>query len=159
MGKTKDLFKKISDTKGIFHTKMGTIKDRNGMDLIKGEDIKKRWQEYTELVLGCNFKNNRKISVCFQGKPFNITVIQVSAPTTNAKEAEVERFCEDLQIFQNTKKFIVADCNAEVRSQVIPGVASKFGLGMQNEAEQRLTEFCQENALVIPNTPFQQHRR
>ena len=125
---------------------------RNGIALL----VNKRIQNS---VLGCNLKNDRMISVCFQGKPFNITVIQVSAPTTNAKEAEVERFCEDLQIFQNTKKFIIADFNAEVRSQVIPGVASKFGLGMQNEAEQRLTEFCQENALVIPKTLFQQHKR
>ena len=125
---------------------------RNGIALL----VNKRIQNS---VLGCNLKNDRMISVCFQGKPFNITVIQVSAPTTNAKEAEVERFCEDLQIFQNTKKFIIADFNAELRSQVIPGVASKFGLGMQNEAEQRLTEFCQENALVIANTFFQQQKR
>ena len=97
MGKTRDLFKKIRDTKGIFHVKMGTIKDRNGMDLT--EDIKKRWQEYTEEL--------------------------------QKKEG----------------------------SQEIPGVIGKFGLGVQNEAGQRLTELCQENTLVIANTLFQQHKR
>ena len=103
-------------------------------------------------------------SVWFQGKPFNIIVIQVYAPTTNAKEAEVERFCEDLQDFiELTPKtdvlFIIGDWNAKVGSQEIPGVTGKFGLGVQNEAEQRLTEFCQENALGIANTLFQQHKR
>ena len=104
------------------------------------------------------------ISVCFQGKPFNITVIQASAPTSNAKEAEVEQFCEDLKdLLELTCKkdviFIIGDCNAKVGSQEIPGVTGKFGLGVQNEAGQRLTEFCQEKALVIANTLFQQHKR
>ena len=104
------------------------------------------------------------ISVRFQGKPFNTTVIQVYAPTSNAKEAEVERFYEDLQdLLELTPKkdilFIIGDWNAKVGSQEIPGVTGKFGLGVQNEAGQRLTEFCQKNALVIVNTVFQQHKR
>ena len=104
------------------------------------------------------------ISVCFQGKPFNITVIQVYAPTSNAEEAEVEWFNEDLQdLLELTPKkdvlFIIRDWNAKVGSQEIPVVTGKFGLGVQNEAKQRLTEFCQENALVIANTLFQQHKR
>ena len=102
--------------------------------------------------------------VHFQGKPYNITVIQVYAPTTNAKEAEVERFYEDLQdLLELTPPkdvlFIIGDWNAKVGSQEIPGVTGKFGLGVQNEAGQRLTEFCQENALVIANTLFLQHKR
>ena len=104
------------------------------------------------------------ISVHFQGKPFNITAIQVYAPTTNAKEAEVEQFYDDLQdLLELTPKrdvlFIIGDWNAKVGSQGIPGVTGKFGLGAQNEAEQRLTEFCQENTLIIANTLFQQHKR
>ena len=112
-------------------------------------------------VLGCNLKNNRMISVHFQGKPFNITGLQVCAPTTNAKEAEVEWFYEDLQdLLHQTPKnvlFSIRDWNAIVGSHEIPGVTRKFGLGVQNEAGQTLTEFCQENALVIANTLFQQH--
>ena len=101
------------------------------------------------------------ISDCFQGKPFNITVIQVYAPTINAEEAEVERFCEDLQdLLELTPPkgvlFIIRDWNAKVGSQETPGVTGKFGLGVQNEVEQRLIEFCQENALVIANTLLQQ---
>ena len=104
------------------------------------------------------------ISVHFQGKPFNMTVIQVYALTNNAEEAEVERFFEDLQHLQELtpKKdvlFIIRDWNAKAGSQEIPGVMWKFGLGVQNEVGQRLTEFCQENALVIANTLFQQHKR
>ena len=104
------------------------------------------------------------ISVCFQGKPFNITVIQVYALTTNAEEAEVEQFYEDLQdLLELTPKkdvlFIIGDWNATVGNQEKPGVTGKFGLGVQNEAGQRPTEFCQENALVIANTLFQQHKR
>ena len=102
------------------------------------------------------------ISVRFQGKPFNITVIQVYAPNTNAEAAEVEQFYEDLRPPRtNTKKnvlFITGDGNAKVGSQETPGITDKFGLGVQNEARQRL-EFCQENALVIANTLFQQHKR
>ena len=104
------------------------------------------------------------ISVHFQGKPFNITVIQVYAPTTNAEEAEIEWLYDDLQdLLQLTPPkdvlFIIWDWNAKVGSQKLPGVASKFGLGIQNEAGQRLTEFCQENTLVIANILFQQHKR
>ena len=97
-------------------------------------------------VLGCNLKNDRMISVCFQGKPFNITVIQAYAPTSNAEEAEVERFYEYLQdLLELTPKkdvlFIMGDWNAKVGSQETPGVTGKFGLGVQNEAGQRLIEF------------------
>ena len=102
------------------------------------------------------------ISVHFQGKPFSITVIQVYAPTSNAKEAE--RFYEDLQdLLELTPKedvlFIIGDWNAKVGSQETPGVTGKFGFGVRNEAGQRLIEFCQENALVIANTLFQQHEK
>ena len=104
------------------------------------------------------------ILVCFQGKPFNIMVIQVYAPTNNAEEVEVEQFYEDLQDhLQLTPKtdvlFMIRDWNTKVGSQEIPGVTSKFGIGVQSEAGQRLTEFCQEKALVIANTLFQQHKR
>ena len=104
------------------------------------------------------------ISVRLQGKPFNITVIQVYASTSNAEEAEVERFYEDLQdLLELTPKkdalFLIGDWNAKVGSQELPGVTGKFGLGMQNEAGQRLIEFYQENALVIVNTLFQQRKR
>ena len=103
------------------------------------------------------------ISVHFQGKPFNITVIQVYAPTSNAEEDEAESFYEDLQdLLELTPKkyvlFITGDWNAKVGSQEIPRVTGKFGLGVQNEAGQRLIEFCQENTLVIANTLFQQHK-
>ena len=112
-------------------------------------------------VLGCNLKNDRMISVRFQGKPFNITVIQVYAPTSKAKE---EGFYEDLQdLLELTPKkdvlFMIGNWNAKVGSQETPGVTGKFGLGVQNEAGQRLKEFCQENALIIANTLFQQHKR
>ena len=101
------------------------------------------------------------ISVRFQGKPLNIMVIQAYAPTS---KAEVERFYEDLQDLleltpQKDVLFIVGDWNAQVGSQETPGVTGKFGLGVQNEAGQRLIEFCQENTLVIANTLFQQHKR
>ena len=104
------------------------------------------------------------ISVHFQGKPFNIMVIQVYALTSNAEEAKVERFYEDLQDLleltpQKDVLFIIGAWNAKVGSQETPGVTGKFGLGIQNEAGQRLIEFCQENTLVIANTLFQQHKR
>ena len=104
------------------------------------------------------------ISVHFQGKPFNTTVIQVYAPTSNAEEAEVEWFCEDLQdLLELTPKkdvlFIIGYWNAKVVSQEIPGVTGKFGLGVKNKAGKRLIEFCQENALVKANNLFQQHKR
>ena len=103
-------------------------------------------------------------SVHFQGKPFNITVIQVYAPTSNAEEAEVEWFYEDLQDLleltpQNDVLLIVGDWNAKVGSQEIPGGTGKFSLGAQNEAGQRLTEFFQDNILVIANMHFQQHMK
>ena len=107
---------------------------RNGVAVM----VKKRVQN---VVLGCNFKNNRMISVCFQGKPFNITVIQVYAQTSNAEEAEVVRFYEDLQDLleltpQKDVLFIIGDWNAKVGSQKIPGVTDKFGLGVRNETGQ-----------------------
>ena len=115
-------------------------------------------------VLGCNLKNDRMISVCFQGKPFNIMVIQAYAPTRNTEEAEVEWFYEDLQDLleptpQKDVLFIIGDWNANVGSQETPGVIGKFGLGMRKEARQRLIEFCQENALVIANSLLKQHKR
>ena len=115
-------------------------------------------------VLGCNHKNDRMIFVRLQGKPFNIMVIQVYAPTSNAEEAEVEQFYKDLQdLLELTPKkdvlFIIGDWNAKVGSQETPGVTGKFSLEIQNEAGQRLIEFCQENALVIANTLFQQRKR
>ena len=104
------------------------------------------------------------ISVHFQGKPFNITVIQVYAPTSNAEEAEVEQLYEDLQgLLELTPKkdvlFIIGDWNAKVGSQETPGVTGKFGFGMWNEAGKTLIEFCKENALVIANTLSKQHKR
>ena len=104
------------------------------------------------------------ISAPFQGKQFNITVIQVYAPTSNAEEAEVEQLYEDLQgLLEITSKndvlFLIGDWNAKAGTQETPGVTGKFGLGVRNEARQSLTEFCQENALVIANTLFQQHKR
>ena len=104
------------------------------------------------------------ISVHFQGKPFSITVIQAYAPTSNAEETAVEWFYEDLQdllelTLNKDVLFIIGDWNAKVGSQETPGVTGIFGLGVQNEAGQRLIEFCQENALVTANTIFQQHKR
>ena len=101
-------------------------------------------------VLGCNLKNDRMISVCFQGKSFSITVIQVYAPTSNAEEAEVERVYVHLQDLLELTPikdvlFIIGDWNATVGSQETPGVTGKFGPGIWNEAGQRLIEFCQEN--------------
>ena len=104
------------------------------------------------------------ISICFQGKPFNITVTQFYAPTRNAEEAEVESFYEDIQNHLELTSpkdvlFIIGDWNAKVRGQEIPGVTGKSDLGVQNKEGQRLTEFCQENTLVLANTIFQQHKR
>ena len=114
---------------------------RNGVAII----VNRRVQN---AVLRCNLKNNRMISVHFQGKPFNITVIQVYAPTSNAEEAEVEWFYDDLQdllelIPQKDVLFFIGDWNAKVGSQEIPRITGKYGLGVQNEAGQRLTEFCE----------------
>ena len=115
-------------------------------------------------VLGCNLKNDRMISVCFQGNQFNITVIQVYASISNAEDAAVEWFCDDLQdLLELTPPkyvlFIIGNWNAKVGGQEMPGVAGKFGLGGQNQSAQKLTEFCQENTLVIANSLFQQHKR
>ena len=145
-----------SDDHYIYYCGQESLR-RNGVALIVNKRVR-------NAVLGCDLKNDRMISVHFQGKPFSITVIQVYAPTTNAKEAEVEQFYEDLQdLLELTPKtgilFIIGDWNAKVGSQEIPGVTGKFGLGVQNEAGQRLTEFWQEKALVIANTLFQQHKR
>ena len=114
-------------------------------------------------VLGCNLNHDRIIYVRLQGKPFNITITQAYAPTSNGEEADVEWFYEDLHDFLepiSTKDVlsIIGDWNAKVGSQETPGVTGKFGLGMRNEAGQRLIEFCQENALVMANTLFQQHK-
>ena len=103
------------------------------------------------------------ISVHFQGKPFNITVVQVYALINNAEEAEVKWFYEHLQYLLELKPkkdvlFIIGDWNVKVQSQEVPGVTGKFGLGIQNEAGQRPTEFCQENALVMANTLFSNTR-
>ena len=113
-------------------------------------------------LLGCKLKNDRMISVHFQGKPFSITVIQVYALTNNAEEAEW--FYEDLQnLLELTSKkdvlFIIEDWNAKVGCQEIPGITGNFGLGVQTEAKQKLTDFCRENTRIIANTLFQQHKR
>ena len=133
-----------------------TFLRRNGVAIIVNKRVR-------NAILGCNLKNDRMISVHFQGKPFNIMVIQAYAPTSNAEEGEVERVCEELRdLLELTPKkdvlFIIGDWNAKVGSQETPGVTGKFGLGVRNEAGQRLKEFCQENALVIANTLFQQHK-
>ena len=131
---------------------------RNGVAIIVNKRV---WNA----VLGCNLKNDRKISVSFQGKPFNTTVIQVYALTSKTEAAEAaEWFYEHLQDFleltpQNNVLFIIGDWDAKVGSQETPGIKGKFGLGVWNEAGQMLTEFCQENVLVISNTLFLQHKR
>ena len=128
-----------SDDHYIYYCGQESLR-RNGVALIVNKRVR-------NAVLGCNLKNNRMISIHFQAKPFNITVIHVYAPTSNAEEAEVEWFYEDVQdLLEITPKrdvlFIIGDWNAKVGSQEIPGVTGKFGLGVQNEAGQRLTEFC-----------------
>ena len=140
-----------SDDHYIYYCGQESLR-RNGVAII----VHKRVQN---AILGCNLKNDRMISIRFQGKPFSITVIQVYAPTSNTKKAEVARFYEDLQdLLELTPEkdvlFIIGDWNAKVGSQDIPGETGKFGLGLQNEVGQRLIEFCQENALVIANTLF-----
>ena len=145
-----------SDDHYIYYCGQESLR-RNGVAII----VNKRVQN---AVLGFSLKNDRMISVHLQGKPFNITVILVYAPTSNAEEAEVERFYEVLQDFleltpRKDVLFIIGDENAKVGSQETPGVSGKFGLGIQNETGQRLIEFCQENTLVIANTLFQQHKR
>ena len=145
-----------SDDHYIYYCGQESLR-RNGVAIMGNKRVQ-------NAVLGCNLKNNRMISVHFQGKPFNIMVIQAHASTSNAEEAEVEWFYEDLQdLLELTPKkdvlFMIGDWNAKVGSQETSGVTGKFGLGVQNEAGQRLIEFCQENSLVIANTLFQQHKR
>ena len=129
---------------------------RNGLAIIVNKTVQ-------NAVLGCNLKNDRMISVHFQGKPFNITVIQVYAPTTNAQEAEAERFYEDLQdLLELTSKRCPCHYRGlECKSRKSRATWSnrQIGLGVQNEVGQRLTEFCQENTLVIANTLVQKHKR
>ena len=141
-----------SDDHYIFYCGQESLR-RNGVAIMVNKRVR-------NAVLGCSLKNDRMISVRLQGKPFNITVIQVYAPTSNAEEAEVERFYEDLQdLLELTPKkdvlFIIGYLSAKEGSQVTPGVTGKYGLVMCNEAGQRLIGFCQENALVIANTLFQ----
>ena len=138
-----------SDDHYIYYCGQESLR-RNGIAII----VNKRVQN---AVLGCNLKNDRMISVCFQGKPFSITVIQVYAPITNAEEAEADQFYEDLLELTPKKDvlFMIGDWNAKVVSQETPGITGKFGLRVQNEAGQRLIEFCQEKALVKANTLFQ----
>ena len=145
-----------SDDHYIYYRGQDSLR-RNGVAIMVNKRVR-------NAVLGCNLKNDRMTSVRLQGKPFNITVIQVYVLTSNAEEAEIERFYEDLQDFleltpRKDVLFNIGDWNAKVGSQETPGVTGKSGLGVQNEAGQRLTEFCQENAMVIENTLFQQHRR
>ena len=142
-----------SDDHCIYYYRQESLR-RNGVAII----VNKRVQN---AVLGCNLKNDTIISAHFQGKPFNITVIQVYAPTSNAEEAEAEWFYEDLLELTPKKDvlFITGDWNEKVGSQELPGVTGKFGLGVRNKAGQRLTECCQQNALVIANTLFQKHKR
>ena len=145
-----------SDDHYIYYCGQESLR-RNGVAII----VTKRVQN---AVLGCNFKNDRMISVRFQGKSFNITVTEVYALSSNAEEAEVEQCYEDLQdVSELTPQidviFFIGDWNAKVGSQETPGVTAKFCLGIWNEARQRLTNFCQDNALVIANTLFQQHKR
>ena len=150
-----------SDDHYIYYCGQGSLR-RNGEAIMVNKRVR-------NAELGCNLKNDRMTSVHFQSKPLNITVIQVYAPTSNAEEAEVEWFYEDLQdlleltpLRTNTQKrrpFHYRGLECKSRKQDTPGVTGKFGLGVQNEAGQRLTEFCQENTLVIANTLFQQHKR
>ena len=141
-----------SDDHSIYYCGQGSLR-RNGVAIMVNRRV---WNA----VLGCNLKNDRLISVRFQDKPYNIIVIHIYAPTSNAEEAEVEQSYEDQQdVLELTSKkdvlFIKGDWNAKVGNQETPGVTGKFGLGIQNEAGQRLIELCQENVLVIANTLFQ----
>ena len=131
-----------SDDHYIYYCGQESLR-RNGVAIMVNKRV---WNA----ELGCNLKNDRTISVRLQGKPLNITVIQVYAPTSNAEEAEVEQFYEDLQDLleitpQKDVLFIIGDWNAKVGSQETPGVTGKFGLGVQNEARKRLIECCQES--------------
>ena len=143
-----------SDDHDIYYCGQESLR-RNGAAITVNKGVQ-------NAVLGCTLKNNRMISVRLQGKLFSSSVIQLYAPTSNPEE--VELFYEDLQdLLELTPKkdvlFIIGDWNAKGGSQETPGVTGKSGLGMRNEAGQRLIEFCQENALIIANTLFQQHKR
>ena len=142
----------------IVSTTVGKNPLENGVAIIVNKTVQ-------NAVLGCHLKNNRMISVCFQGKPFKITVIQIYALTSNAEEAEVEQFYEDLQMLLELTPKNKMSCpfhreleckNRKSRNNLSN---SKFGLGVQNEARQRLIEFFQENSMDIANTLFQQHKR
>ena len=128
-----------SDDHYIYYCEQESLR-RNGVGIMVNKRVR-------NAVLGCNLKNDRMISIRFQGKPFNITVIQVYAPTSNAEEAEVERFYEDLLELTPKKEvfFIIGDWNAKVGSQETPGVTGKFGLGVQNEEGQRLIDLPRES--------------
>ena len=144
-----------SDDNCIYYCGQESLR-RNGVAIIVNKRVR-------NAVVGCNLKNNRFISVRFQGKSFNALIIQVSVPTSNAEEAEVKQFYEDLQdllelIPKKDVIFIIGDWTAKVGSQETTGVTGKFDLGVQSEAGQRLIEFCQENALVIARTLFQNTR-
>ena len=127
---------------------------RNGVAIIVNERVR-------NAILGCNLKNDRMISCLFPRQTFNIMVIQVYSLTSNAEEAEVERFYEDLLELtpRNDVLFIIGNWNGKVGNQETPGVPGKFGLGVQHEARQRLIEFFQENSVVIANILFQKHKR
>ena len=144
-----------SDDHYIYYRGQESLR-RNGVAII----VNKRAQN---TIFGCNGKKDRMISVHFQGKPFNITVIQVYALTSNAEVADADWFYEHLQDVLELKYkkdvlFTIGDWNVKVGSQETSGVTEKFGLGVQNEAGQRLTEFWKENETVIANTLFQQHK-
>ncbi|XP_068084647.1 craniofacial development protein 2-like, partial [Anabrus simplex] len=130
---------------------------KNGVALIVSNRVR-------NTIMECNFKTDRMMSVRFQGQPFNITVIQIYAPTTEAGEEDIDQFYEDLrELLQLTPKkdvvFIIGDWNDKVGNQTVDGVTGKFGLGTTNEAGQRLLEFCQDNSLIITNTLFQLPKR
>ena len=144
-----------SDDHYIYYCGQESLR-RNGVAIIVNKRVR-------NAVLGCNLKNDRIISVRFQGKPFSNHGNPSLALTSNAEEAEVEWFCEDLpDLLALTPKkdvlFIIRAWNAKLGNQETLGVTGKFGLGVQNEAGQRLIEFCQENVLVITDTLFQQHK-
>ena len=144
-----------SDDHYIYYSGQESLR-RNGVALIVNKRV---WNA----VLGCNLKNDRIVLFRFQGKLFNITVIQVCALTGNAEEPEVQQSYEDLQdhlelIPQKVALSFTRYCNAKEGNQEIPGIIGKFGLGVQNKAGETLTEFCQENTVVIANTLFQQHK-
>ncbi|KAF7243727.1 Craniofacial development protein 2 [Varanus komodoensis] len=153
--KTESLCKKKYDHQ-VYYCGQESLR-RNGVAFIVNKRVGKA-------VLGYNLQNDRMISVRIQGKPFNITIVQVYAPTTGAEEAEADWYYESLQhLLELTPKndvlIIMGDWNAKVGSQKIMGITGKFGLGVQNEAGHRLVEFCQENMMVIANTLFQQPKR